>query len=164
MAEDLVEETWLRLVHRSASLEDDTQIGPWLFTVARNLYASYRRSRLVEDSHAGGLIGLWPFGSPQPSPFELTAASEAERRVEGALATLPVAYREALLLVGVDSLRPSQAAAVCGITPEAMRQRLRRARALMAERLESGRLVSASSRSLCYPHFHWSRRWVSISG
>ncbi len=139
VAEDLLEETWLRLVHRSAALRDDTRLGPWLFTVARNLYVSYRRSRLVEDSHAGGLIGLWPFGSPQPSPFELTAATEAERRLEAALRTLPVAYREALLLVGVEGMRPAEAAAVCGITPEAMRQRLSRARSLMAERLDNNR-------------------------
>jgi RNA polymerase sigma factor (sigma-70 family) len=136
VAEDLLEETWLRLVHRSAALHPDTRLGPWLFTVARNLYVSYRRSRLVEDSHAGGLIGLWPFGSPTPSPFESTAASEAERRVEAALGTLPVAYREALLLVAVEGLRPAEAAAACGITPEAMRQRLSRARALMARSIE----------------------------
>jgi RNA polymerase sigma-70 factor, ECF subfamily len=139
VAEDLLEETWLRLVHRCAALRDDTRLGPWLFTVARNLYVSYRRSRLVEDSHAGGLIGLWPFGSPQPSPFEITAASEAERRLEAALATLPVTYREALLLVGVEGMRPADAAAVCGITPEAMRQRLSRARALIAEWLDNNR-------------------------
>jgi RNA polymerase sigma-70 factor, ECF subfamily len=145
VAEDLVEETWLRFVDRRASLRDDAQLGPWLFTVARNLYMSYRRSRLVEDSHAGGLIGLWPFGSPQPSPFELTAASEAERRVEAALATLPVSYREALLLVSVEGLRPAEAAAVCGITAEAMRQRLSRARALMAERLDAGDLPRLAS-------------------
>jgi RNA polymerase sigma-70 factor (ECF subfamily) len=54
VAEDLVEETWLRFVHRSAALHADTRLGPWLFTVARNLYVSFRRSRLVEDSHAGG--------------------------------------------------------------------------------------------------------------
>lgn len=136
VAEDLVEETWLRLVHRSAALQDDTRLGPWLFTVARNLYVSFRRSRLVEDSHAGGLIGLWPFGSPPASPLESLTSSEAEQRIEAALGTLPVACREALLLVGVEGMRPAEAAVVCGITPEAMRQRLSRARALLAARLE----------------------------
>lgn len=136
VAEDLVEETWLRFLRKSASLRGDTRLGPWLFTVARNLYVSYRRSRLTEDSQTSGWIGLWPLGSPQPSPFESAAASEAERRLEAALATLPVACREALLLVGVEGMRPAEAAAVCGVTPEAMRQRLSRARALLAERLD----------------------------
>jgi RNA polymerase sigma-70 factor (ECF subfamily) len=136
VAEDLLEETWLRLVARASALRCDTRLAPWLFTVARNLYVSYCRSRLVEDSHVAGFIGLWPCGSPRPSPFESTAATETGRRIEAALGALPVAYREALLLVAVEGLRPAEAAQVCGITPEAMRQRLHRARALMARRLD----------------------------
>src|SRR6185295_7460727 len=82
-----------------------------------------------------GLLGLWPCGSARPSPFEATAANEIERRIERALVGLPVAYRESLLLVAVEGLRPAEAAAACGVTPEAMRQRLSRARALLARRL-----------------------------
>ena len=135
VAEDLLEETWLRLVARAPQLRPDTQLGPWLFTVARNLYVSYRRSRMLEDSHAVGLIGLWPSGSSQPSPFEVAAASETGRRIETALGTLPVACRETILLVMIEGLRPSEAAAVCGISAEAMRQRLCRARAALAASL-----------------------------
>jgi RNA polymerase sigma-70 factor (ECF subfamily) len=138
VAEDLVEETWLRLVAQAGRLRPDTRLGAWLFTVARNLYVSYCRSRLIEQSHATDLFGLWPFGTPRSSPFEETAANEAERRVESALAALPADYREVLLLVGVEGLRPAEAAVVCGITPEALRKRLSRARALLAERLDAG--------------------------
>jgi RNA polymerase sigma-70 factor (ECF subfamily) len=137
IAEDLLEETWLRLVARAPHLQTDTRLGPWLFTVARNLYVSYRRSRLLEDSHAAGLIGLWPSGSAAPSPFDLAAASEAGGRIEAAMAALPVAYREALLLVLVEGMRPIDAAAVCGISPDAMRQRLSRARMAMAASLDA---------------------------
>ncbi len=136
LAEDLLEETWLRLVGRAPALREDTRLAPWLFTVARNLYASYCRSRLVEDSHVVSLIGLWPCGTPQPSPFELTAATESERRIEGALAALPILYREALLLIGVQGLSIQEACEVCAISPEAMRQRLSRARGLLARRLD----------------------------
>lgn len=135
VAEDLLEETWLRLVVHAQRLRPDTRLGPWLFTVARNLHTSYCRSRLLEDSHAAGLLGLWPCGSPGPSPFEEAEASEAQRRMATALASLPAAYREALWLVGVEGLRPAEAAEVCGITGEAMRQRLSRARGLLARRL-----------------------------
>lgn len=137
LAEDLVEEMWLRLVSRSAHLRDDTRLAPWLFTVARNLHASHCRSRLVEESHLPGLIGLWPTGASTPSPFEETASNEADRRLELALAALPTPYREVLLLVGMDGLTPSEAAAVCGISPEALRQRLSRARSQLARRLAS---------------------------
>ena len=139
VAEDLLEETWLRLVARAPRLRPDTRLAPWLFTVARNLYVSYRRSRALEDSHAAGLIGLWPAGSPVASPFEWTAANEFQRRLETALRELPVSCREALLLVAVEGQSPANAAAICGISKDAMRQRLSRARALLAKKLdESG--------------------------
>jgi RNA polymerase sigma-70 factor (ECF subfamily) len=136
VAEDLLEETWLRLVARAHHLRDDTRLGPWLVTVARNLYTSYCRSRLVEDSHVASLIGLWPCGPATPSPFESTAATESERRIEAALAALPMLYREALLLVGVQGLSITEAAGICGISPVAMRQRVSRARGRLARRLD----------------------------
>jgi RNA polymerase sigma factor (sigma-70 family) len=136
VAEDLLEETWLRFVDRAHRLKPDTRLGPFLFTVARHLYVSYCRSRLVEDSPTAEQIGLWPLGTPRPSPFESTVANETGQRIEEALATLPAAYREALLLVAVEGMKPSEAAVVCGVTPEAMRQRISRARALIAKRLD----------------------------
>jgi len=136
VAEDLLEETWLRLVKHAHRLRPDTRLGPWLFTVARNLHVSYVRSRMIEDSTAAGLMALWPFSVERSSPFEATAASELERRIERALASLPPASREVLLLVGVAGLDHPDAADVCGITPEALRQRLHRARAMLARALE----------------------------
>jgi RNA polymerase sigma-70 factor (ECF subfamily) len=137
VAEDLLEETWLRLVKHAHRLHADTRLGAWLFTVARNLHVSYVRSRLIEDSTTAGLMTLWPFSIARTSPFEATAANELERRIERALASLPAASREVLLLVGVAGLDHSDAADVCGITPEALRQRLHRARALLARALEA---------------------------
>jgi RNA polymerase sigma-70 factor (ECF subfamily) len=143
VAEDLLEETWLRLLAHAPALDADTRLGPWLFTVARNLHCSYCRARLVERSHASSLASLWPSAAPRPSPFESLAANETGRRVEAALATLPVTSREALLLVWSEGLSPAEAAEVCGISAEAMRQRLSRARALLARRLEAaGRAAS----------------------
>ena len=136
VAEDLHEETWLRLVRHAGRLRADTRLGPWLFTVARNLHVSYRRSRALEDSVTASVIGLWPFSTRQMSPFEETAANELERRIEQALANLPTASREVLLLVGVSGFDQSEVADICGITPSALRQRLHRARELLAHALE----------------------------
>ena len=135
VAEDLLEETWLRLVVHARRLRPDTHLDRWLFTVARHLHASYCRSRLLEDSHAADLVGLWPYGRPGPSPLEAVEANEAKRRVAAVLASLPLAHREALLLVAVEGLRHSEAAEICGVTAEAMRQRVSRARALFTRRL-----------------------------
>ena len=137
VAEDLLEETWLRLVTHAKRLRPDTRLTPWLFTVARNLYVSYLRSRQLEETHAASLVGLWPCGSTGLSPFEETATNETERRIEVALAALPPTYREVLLLVGIEGFRPVDAAEVCGISPEALRQRLSRARALLTQQLEA---------------------------
>ena len=136
VAEDLLEETWLRLVKHARRLRPDTRLGPWLFTVARHLYISFNRSRVFEDSAAASLIAIWPFSLDQPSPFEAAAVSELERRIERALATLPSMSREVLLLVAVAGLSHSDAADVCGITPEALRQRLHRAREALASALD----------------------------
>jgi RNA polymerase sigma-70 factor (ECF subfamily) len=138
VAEDLLEETWLRFVAYADRLDPDTRLGPWLFTVARNLYVSYCRSRAVEVSHAEAGIGLWPAIVPD-SPFEHTVGHEFERRLEAAIAGLPPTFREVLLLVGVEGLRPAEAAGVCGVSPEALRQRLKRARALLQHRLGESR-------------------------
>lgn len=132
LAEDLAEETWLRLVANAARLQADTRLGPWLFAVARNLYASACRSRLVEEAYSSTLIGLWPAGAARPSPFEETAAGELQRQLERGLATLPPQQREALLLVGVEGFTPAEAAVICGVTPETLRQRLSRARAQLS--------------------------------
>ena len=134
-AEDLLEETWLRFVANAGRLSADTRLGPWLFTVARNVHVSYCRSRAIDDMRTPEAIGLWPSRSSE-SPFDHAAATELADRIESALAGMPIVYREVLLLVGVEGLRPVEAASVCGISPEALRQRLKRARSLLADRLE----------------------------
>ena len=136
VAEDLLEETWLRLVKHAPRLRADTRLGPWLFTVARNLHISYSRSRMLEDSATASLIALWPFSLERSSPFEAAAASELERRIERALAAMPAASREVLLLVAVAGLDHSDAADACGITPETLRQWLHRAREALSRTLE----------------------------
>jgi RNA polymerase sigma-70 factor, ECF subfamily len=136
LAEDLSEEAWLRLVTHAERLQPDTRVAAWLFTVARHLYVSYCRSRLLEDAHLGDLIGLWPSGSPQRTPLEAAESNEMQQRIAHALASLPVHYREALLLVAIEGLPAADAAEVCGVSAEAMRQRLSRARALLSRRLD----------------------------
>ncbi len=136
VAEDLLEETWLRLVSSGEDLHAETRLGPWLFTVARNLYLSHCRSRAREHSYTADLILLWPGGLPQ-SPYDLASLDEFEERLEAAIASLPPMYREVLLLVTVEQLRPVEAARVCGISPESLRQRLSRARGQILRLLDN---------------------------
>src|SRR5262249_380838 len=105
VAEDLLEETWLRLVSAGEDLPPDTRLGPWLFIVARNLYVSYCRSRVRETAYTDDLVFLWPCEMPK-TPFDVASLSEFEEKLDAAIADLPPMYREVILLVGVEQLRP----------------------------------------------------------
>lgn len=144
VAEDLLEETWLRLVTHARRLEPDTRLKPWLYTVARNLYISACRARMLDDLADDALIGLWPAGVGGPSPFEMTAASELERRLELALARLRTADREVLMLV-VEGFTFREAATICAISPTAFRQRLSRARARLGRLLDESAEVDVAA-------------------
>ncbi len=133
LAEDLLDETWLRLVSKAASLRADSRLLPWLFAVARNLYWTYRRSSVLEQTLDPSALALWPSPDAGSSPFEAVARGELQARLERALTQLTPRHREVLLLVGVEGLRPGEAAVVCGLTPEALRQLLARARAALAQ-------------------------------
>ena len=137
VAEDLLEETWLRLVTRATTLLDDARLAPWLFAVARNLYVSWRRSRAVDTARTSDLDPAWPAPEKGDSPFESVARAELEARVEAALARLPLRDREVLLLVGVEGLTPSEAASVCGLPAVTLRARLHRARERLATEMDA---------------------------
>ena len=141
VAEDLLDETFLRLVRHVRTLRPDTNLGAWLFTVARNLYWSYRRASALEDDTDPAVLSLWPLTAPGPSPYELAAGGELEARFDQALGGLSPQQREVLLLVIREGMKPNEAAAVCGITAEALRQRLARARAALIEHMNLERPV-----------------------
>jgi RNA polymerase sigma factor (sigma-70 family) len=137
VAEDLLEETWLRLVARAGELNDDTCVGAWLFTVARNLYLSWCRHRALDDWRLSDLTPCWPMPAPGETPFEAAARSQVEGRLERALARLSTQDREVLLLVAAEGLTPAEAASSLGLAPEALRKRLQRARERLASEMDA---------------------------
>ena len=137
VAEDLLEETWLRLIRRPPRPEATPGMSAWLFTVAHNLFVSWCRWRLLDAERVGEFARQTLRRSPAPAPLEALTSDEETRRIEVALARLPARSREALLLVGVEGMTPAEAATVCAIAPEAMRARLMRARRQLAEELGS---------------------------
>ena len=137
VAEDLLEETFLRLVTRAGDLRSDSSLAAWLFTVARNLHTSWCRHRALHEDRISELTPSWPAPYRGETPFEATARSETERRLELALARLGLQDREVILLVGVEGLTPSETAAVLGLAPEAVRKRLQRARERLAIELDA---------------------------
>ena len=131
VAEDLFQETWLAVARDASGLREDTDLKAWLFTVARNRHRTYRRWALLDFTR------LLEFGTA-PEPHVLPPDQEAEaraeaQRAEAAFARLSAAHREVLLLVVGEGLDATRAGAVLGLSAEAVRQRLRRARVELAE-------------------------------
>jgi len=135
VAEDLLQETWIRLATRAPQLQDDTRLAPWLFTVARNLFLSYRRWRLLDADRVSELARVDQTPAGQSCPFEAVAASELEQSLERALSRLPLRYREVLLLTTAGEMGPAEVAQVCELKPAAFRKRLSRARTMLADQL-----------------------------
>jgi RNA polymerase sigma-70 factor (ECF subfamily) len=137
VAEDLLQEVWLRLATRPPEPRAELSLAPWLFRVARNVFVSYLRNRGREPIGTGelGLLEFRP--APGPGPLEALAERETVRSLERALRRLPLADRECVLLVAAGGLAPVEAAGALGLRPDAFRQRLSRARARLAELLRS---------------------------
>lgn len=134
LAEDLLQEAFLRLAQHARKLEADTVLGAWLFTVAHRLVQSWGRAQAVRAQFAGELVA--PADPAPRSPLEVVADSRRARALEHALAALTPQHREVALLVGIEGMQPSEVAAILGLRPDAVRQRLSRARAQLAALLE----------------------------
>jgi RNA polymerase sigma-70 factor (ECF subfamily) len=134
VAEDLLQETFLRLAQHARRLDADTRLAPWLFTVGHRLVVSWARARAVRDQLAGDFPRAEPANRDR-SPLEALADSQAQLALERAFADLAPAHREVALLVGVEGLTPSEVAGVLGLRPDAVRQRLARARTQLADSL-----------------------------
>lgn len=112
VAEDLFQETWINVARAAPRLRDDTRLAPWLFTIARNEWVSYRRwamldlSRLVtigDDAHFAADEGTGERGyARERQPDEALARSRDVGRVERAIGALAPPLREAIVLVAVE--------------------------------------------------------------
>ena len=82
------------------------------------------------------MLGFESIGQVASAPDEEHERARAVQVLENALAKLPLASREVLLLVGVEGLDQEEVAKILGISWDALRKRLSRARAELAERMQ----------------------------
>ncbi len=130
LAEDLFQNTWLKLAKHATRLRPDTQLRAWLLTVARNEFRSHRRWQMVDLSR---LLEM----RSRPTPYVEAQAelNQEMRALETGMRALNDGDREVLLLVAVEGLEPRQAAEVLGISHAALRKRLGRARVRLEQRM-----------------------------
>ena len=134
-AEDLVQETFLRLLQQR-TFSPDRPFRPWLYTVASNLARDHRRAearRRLSTSEAE----LRSIPDQRPGPDQHAETATELSRVIAALARLPERYRLALTLRYFDDMPVDEIAAVLRIPLGTVKSRLtvgrQRLRALLAD-------------------------------
>jgi RNA polymerase sigma factor (sigma-70 family) len=137
LAEDLFQETWLRLARHARQLAPDTNLRAWLYAVARNLHRSHVRWALL-DERARTALARWWYLDQAPLRADARAdAAGALGRLRSAFDALPAAHREVLVLAVDEDLSSVDVAKVLSLSHDAARQRLSRARAALAAALEA---------------------------
>jgi RNA polymerase sigma-70 factor (ECF subfamily) len=131
VAEDLLSEVWLAAYAGRATFRADRgSARGWLFSIARHTLIAHVRHPIALP------LG---YGSAEGEGWEaVDARLDAERTAPAlysAVRSLPESERELLLLVALDGLTPTEAAAVIGIPPGTARSRLHRARVRVREQL-----------------------------
>ena len=100
--EDLVQETWLRVLEHGNRYDGRSRFESWLFAIARHLAIDHFRRRRDLSLDTGSSPDKDPLSeSPtenEPSPFEIAARTEDALRLSVSLNLLDPIYREALLL------------------------------------------------------------------
>jgi RNA polymerase sigma-70 factor (ECF subfamily) len=130
-AEEVAQETFLRVwQHAGRWRPEGARFSTWLHRVALNLCHDRLRRRRESPLEAAGDP---PSDAPPPGAALQRAAVAA--RVEAALARLPDRQREAILLCHYQELGNIEAAAVLGVTVEALESLLGRGRRRLRELL-----------------------------
>ncbi len=133
VAEELVQDTFVQLHRHASRLRKDTRLKAFLFTIARNLARSHHRWGWLDGTKLAELAAR-ALARP-PGPEEWVALDATQVHIERAVASMPLNYREAFLLVVGEGLEPSEAATLLGVSPETLRQRLHRAREIVRQYL-----------------------------
>jgi len=142
-ANDLAQETFVRVYRARTSYKRTQRFSAWLFTIAANLARNHLRWRarhpdipldaaLATEPQRGGEALAAQTGIPDRD----AEASDCAAAVRRAVQQLPPDLREAIVLCEWEELSTNEAAAILHTTPKAVESRLYRARQLLRERLK----------------------------
>lgn len=130
-AEDLFQQTWLRVAEKIGSYDPARNFDAWLFTLARNLAFDHLRriqpgsldEPANQDSPESKLSRLV---SADPGPHDRFMAQERASHLDAALETLPAIYREVLSLRFEEEMKIEEIAVVLEAPLSTVKARLRR--------------------------------------
>jgi RNA polymerase sigma-70 factor (ECF subfamily) len=145
-AEDIVQDAYVRAFRAFATFKGD-DLKPWLLTIVRNVayrWLSHRRrsgnviSMQAAVAARGDEPNSWEaIASEEPSAENLLIRTEEQDLVLDALAVLPPAFREILVLREIEELSYDEIAKVIGSPTGTVMSRLSRARAELRSRIKA---------------------------
>jgi RNA polymerase sigma-70 factor, ECF subfamily len=125
-SEDVLQDTLLTILRHLPEFEGRSSFTSWVFALTRS--ACTRRRRGLKNKPGVELDHAVEVDESVPTPEQGAGDREMSRILEQALDTLPEEYREVILLRDVESLTAPEAAEALGISIEALKSRLHRAR------------------------------------
>ncbi len=139
VAEDITQDVFLTLMRDAARYDvNRATAAAWLCGIARNharrrIDRDLRLQPLDEDDESGTAAA-----SSNASPLEEIAQAERIDALRRAVLTLPVPYREAVVLCDLQEMTYEEAAAALDCAVGTIRSRLHRGRALLAAKMRAG--------------------------
>jgi RNA polymerase sigma-70 factor (ECF subfamily) len=147
VAEDLFQETWMRVLLRGAQYNGKARFDTWLFTIARNLVIDLSRKRqmasLDEMSETGEDERPFEVAIDGPSPLEQFAMREDRAEVAAVLLKLEPNYREVLTLRFHEEMSLEEIATVTRAPLSTVKSRLYRGLAALKPEVEQLRRTHA---------------------
>jgi RNA polymerase sigma-70 factor (ECF subfamily) len=125
-ADDVVQDTLLSVAQNLRGFEGRSSITSWVFVLARSACAHRRRGLKNQPPVSDEHIREEPDGAR--SPEDQAEAAELITALSHALGALSDEHREVILLRDVEGLSAPEAAEVLGISIDALKSRLHRAR------------------------------------
>jgi RNA polymerase sigma-70 factor, ECF subfamily len=132
-ADDVLQETLLSVARHLPEFEGRSSLAAWVFALARS--ACVRRRRGFKNAVPASDSDAPEPHDTGPSPEQRAANRELLDVLLSALTELPLDAREVILLRDVEGLSAADSAAVLGISAQALKSRLHRARTALRERL-----------------------------
>jgi len=122
-AEDLFQETWMRVVRHRDQIRPERDMKAWLFTITANLHRdALRRKRIrklvlfaprPDPEREIDPVAAAP--APGPGPDIMAEQSEAGRALERALAGLPEKQRRVFVLKEIEGFKHEEIGGILGI-------------------------------------------------
>ena len=137
-AKDVLQDTLLAVARGVKDFRGASSVSTWLYTIARSFCIKKRRRSKFAPAEEASLEGesateVREIADTSRGPDESLAGRQIEAALERAIGELAPMYREVLVLRDVEGLSAPEVAEVLGLTVEAVKSRLHRARVAVRE-------------------------------